>query len=148
MAARSGPLRRLSIASTSEPDMSTFLPLRDGEDDEAEAVDVGPRPDLAAEIAELFGRDIVELAGEAVADDRRRARVEILGDAEIDDLRLVDVVVGEDDVVGRHVAVDGAELVRRAEPRGQPPKQPGQLLGRAIDLAERVAEVGAVDDSR
>ena len=112
----SGPLRRLSIASTSEPDMSTLLALRDGEDDQAEAVDVGPRADLAAEIAELLGRDIVELAREAVADDRRRARVEILGDAEIDDLGLVDVVIFEDDVVRRHVAVDGAELMGGGEP--------------------------------
>ena len=108
--------------------MSTFLPMRDREDDEAEAVDVGPRPDLAAEIAELLGRDIVQLAGEAVADDRRRARVEILGDAEIDDLGLVDIVILEDDIVRRHVAVDRAELVRGGEARGEPAQQAGELV--------------------
>ena len=139
-------MRRLSIASTSEPAHVDILALRDGEDDQAEAVDVGPRPDLAAEIAELLGRDIVQLAGEAVADDRRRARVEILGDAEIDDLGLVDVVVLEQDIVGRHVAVDGAEPVGGGKARGEPPEQAGQLLGRALDLAEHVAEIDALDE--
>ena len=142
----SGPLRRLSMASTSEPAHVDILALGDGEDDQSEAVDVAPRADLAAIIAELLGRDIVQFAGEAVADDRRRAGVEILGDAEIDDLGLVDVAAGKQDVVGRHVAVDGAEPVGGGEARGEPLEQAGQLLGRTLDLAEHVGELDALDE--
>ena len=67
------------------------------EQHKTEAVDVRPGGDVAAVKAELLGRDIVEFAGEADVDERgpdlRRAR-----DAEVDDLRLVDIAVLDNDV--------------------------------------------------
>ena len=96
-----------------------------GARDDDDAVTVRLDEDEAHTLAELLGGDIVELAGKSVPDNRRGAGVEILGNAEIDDRRPVDVVLLEDDIVRRHVAVNRAELVRRGQAGREAAQQAG-----------------------
>ncbi len=110
-----GHLARALITSRCErPILSGSPPHRLG-DHEAEAVDVRARADIAAVQAELLGRDVVQLAGEAAPDDRafRQRRA---GDAEIDDLGAMHLAAGDQHVVGREVAVDDPEIVSASRP--------------------------------
>ena len=110
---------------------------RGGDEDEAEAVEIGPWPDQRRVARELFGRGIGQLAGE-----RRPQRIEsaVARDAEVDDRRAVRIAARQDDVVGREVAVDHPLLVRGGEPVGQPHRQPPQPLGLQRAVAQHLAQ--------
>ena len=81
---------------------------------EAERVEVRARRDRAAQ--ELLGGRVAERADEALPRRARRCLVLEARDAEVEQLRQrLAVVVVEEDVVGLHVAVDDAVLVRARE---------------------------------
>ena len=89
-----------------------------------QAVNVGPDVDLSAEQPDLLGRGIGVLAGEIAANDRQAGRIGRFGDAEIDNLRAVDIAFGEQNILRRHVPVNNVHLVRRREPARQAVAQP------------------------
>src|SRR5215203_6970745 len=123
---------------------------------QTEAVDVRFRPDIAAEHAELLGRDVVGVAREAVADDRADVLPDRTGDAEIDDLGAHNVVARQLNVVRRDLTVDDPKLVRRLQARSEPALQDEHLIetqGPALEdlregapLDELHREIGAAED--
>src|SRR3546814_14482818 len=74
---------------------------RRGGEHQAEAVDVRAAVDLAAVEPDLLGRGVGVAPGEVVADDGGGRGIGALGDAEVDDLRVLEVAVAEDHVVDR-----------------------------------------------
>ena len=95
--------------------MSSTPPARGGGQDQAQAVDVGPRADFAAVFAELLGGDEAELAREGVADDGRMRRIVVPRDAEVDDHGLREPPMRRENVVGRKIAHEDAGAVRGGE---------------------------------
>ena len=94
MAPRSGTLRRFSTTWTWRAAHVERTPGERLRQHEPQAVDVGFCGDIAAEKAELFGRDVVVLAGKAAADHGGFAELRRSRDAEIDDLGARDVAAG------------------------------------------------------
>ena len=142
IAPRSGTLRRLSSTCRLAA-AHVDRPAGEGFDqDQSETVDVGLRPHVAAEQAELLGRDIVVLAGKPAADDGVIAELRGTRDAEVDDLGARDIAARDHDVVGRYVAVDDAALVRHMQAGGDPLEQRShRLVGERLapdDFGERL----------
>ena len=88
---------------------------RQREHDPPQTVDVRPWTNAPIEIAELFGRCERQLACERLVHGPGLRGIDILGDPEVDDLGVRQSAERQQDVVGRNVAVDGAQLVRRAQ---------------------------------
>ena len=113
---------------------------------QGQAVDIGPAIHLAAEKAELLGRDIGIFAGKLIADHGFLRRVGQFGDAEIDDLRLIDLAILEDDIVGRKVAVEDARLMGDGQRLGRPAPHHAHFIDRQRPLAHDMAERRPVDE--
>ena len=76
-----------------------------------ETVDIGFRRYLAAEQAQLLRRDEIVLSGKGTADQGAAANLGRFGDTEIDDFRVADFAMFQDDVVRRQIAVDHAGVM-------------------------------------
>jgi hypothetical protein len=121
---------------------------RGGGEHEGEAVDVRAPVDRTVHDARLLGRGVGELAGEALplgAVKRALAAALALGDAEVDDHRVVEPAAAEKDVVGREVAVEHAHGMRRREPARDPCLERQHLVGRERLLPHPLRERGPVD---
>ncbi len=113
---------------------------------EAETVNIGPWRHVAAEESELFGRDIIIFAGEAAADDGAVvAEARRTGDAEVDDLGAAHVARRNDNIVGRHVAVDDAALMRRVQAGSNALHEPVDRLERQRPAAQHRRKALPVD---
>ncbi len=100
---------------------------------------------MAAIESELLRRRVGELAGEIATDDGTRVGIGQLGDAEIDDLGMLQLAARKDHIVRRHVAVDDALLVRRAQPHGKPVAQQQHIMRRQRAVLEQDGQCRPVD---
>ena len=115
-------------------------------DQQAQPVDVRPGADVAAEMAQLLWRDILELA-------RQLAVQRVLGhlggfrDAEVDQHRPRHVAIAQHHVVRRKVAVDHVHVVRPLQPRRDLAHQVTRLgTGQRALLPHEIRQRHAVDE--
>ena len=116
------------------------------EQQQAETVDIGFRGDLIAVKADLFRRNIVVLAGKAGADNGLIAQLGGTGDAEIDDLGPRHIAQRNDNIIGRHIAMNNSALMSRLEARGDAPHQLHQRLERQRTVHQNIRQRTTIDE--
>ena len=87
-------------------------------ENEAETVDVGFRPTTPPASPSCSGETYLYFPAKPSPMIVPSPGPHRPGDAEVDEFRLTDVAIGQDHVVGRHVAVNDAELMRGFERAG------------------------------
>ena len=108
--------------------------------DETEAVDVRSQIDTSTKQTDLLRRDIRVFPREIAVDDRKRSRICRFGDAEIDELGVVDVSSRKEDVLWRYVPVNDAHLMRRGEAARQPVAQTQDFVRFKTPLAQELLQ--------